>query len=523
MRGFEIMAKFYTTTAIDYVNGAPHIGHAYEKILTDVIYRHFTQRCEDTYFLTGTDEHGIKIQKTSAEKGISPKDFCDINAQKFKDAWKTLDIGYSQFIRTTDEQHEKVVQKIFKKLVDKGDIYKHSYKGLYCSGCEAFLNEKDLTEDGLCPDHLKKPEVVEEENYFFKLTKYKDAIIKHIKTHPDFIVPAFRANEVLNQLENIEDISVSRVNSNVSWGIPVLGDDSQVIYVWIDALSNYITAIGYDPEGSDGKFEKLWPADVQVIGKDILKFHSIYWPAILMALDLPLPKHILAHGWITIDEAKMSKSLGNVISPTAVLEAFNLDIPDPFRYYMASAAPCGKDGNYSDEDFKEKVNAHLANSMGNLLNRTLSMLVKYFDGDIKQEFLGKNELKEKALETVKDVKHHFDYFEVQEASQKIMELVDFVNKYVTDNAPWTLAKEGKTERCGEVLTNVLQVMTVVASLIYPYCPNIASAMAEQLGYDIKTKLDDITCETLISGHLIDKENIKPVFLRMDSELADKKK
>ena len=516
------MAKFYTTTAIDYVNGAPHIGHAYEKILTDVIFRHFTQRCEDAYMLTGTDEHGIKIQKTSAEKGISPKEFCDMNAKKFQEAWKALDIDYSQFIRTTDEQHEKVVQKIFKKLVEKGDIYKHSYTGLYCSGCEAFLSEKDLTEDGLCPDHQKKPEVVEEENYFFKLTKYKDAIIKHIKTNPDFIIPSFRANEVLNQLENIEDISVSRVNTNVSWGIPVLDDPSQVIYVWIDALSNYITAIGYDPDGSDEKFERLWPADVQVIGKDILKFHSIYWLAILMALDLPLPKHILAHGWITIDQTKMSKSLGNVISPTSVLEAFNLDIPDPFRYYMASAAPCGKDGNYSDEDFKEKVNAHLANSMGNLLNRTLSMLVKYFEGDIKPEFLGKNELAEKALETVKAVKHHFDYFEVQEAAQKIIELVDVTNKYVTDNAPWTLAKEGNMERCGVVLTNVLQVMTVIASLIYPYCPNIAKSMAEQLSYDLSVKLDDITCDSLKAGHLIDKENIKPVFLRMDSELADKK-
>lgn len=516
------MAKFYTTTAIDYVNGAPHIGHAYEKILTDVIFRHFTQRCEDAYFLTGTDEHGIKIQKTSAQNGVSPKEFCDMNAQKFKDSWKALGIDYSQFIRTTDEQHEKVVQKIFKKLVEKGDIYKHSYTGLYCSGCEAFLSEKDLTEDGLCPDHLKKPEVVEEENYFFKLTKYKDAIIKHIKTNPDFIVPAFRANEVLNQLENIEDISVSRVNSNVSWGIPVLDDPSQVIYVWIDALSNYITAIGYNPDGSSEKFEKLWPADVQVIGKDILKFHSIYWLAILMALDLPLPKHILAHGWITIDQTKMSKSLGNVISPTSVLEAFNLEIPDPLRYYMASAAPCGKDGNYSDEDFKEKVNAHLANSMGNLLNRTLSMLVKYFDGDIKLEFLGKNELADKAMETVKAVKHHFDYFEVQEAAQKIIELVDITNKYVTDNAPWTLAKEGQMDKCGEVLTNVLDIMCVISSLIYPFCPNIAQAMAEQLSYNLDTKFDEISCTNMKSGHLIDKENIKPVFLRMDSELADKK-
>ncbi len=515
------MDKFYTTTAIDYVNGAPHIGHAYEKILTDVIFRHYTQRCDNAFFLTGTDEHGIKIQKTAAERGITPKELCDQNAQQFKDAWKALDVNYNHFVRTTDDYHEKVVQKIFKKLVEKGDIYKHSYTGLYCSGCEAFLNEKDLTEDGLCPDHLKKPEVVSEENYFFKLSKYKDAIIKHIKQNPDFIVPTFRANEVLNQLENIEDISVSRAKSNVSWGIDVLDDKEQVIYVWIDALSNYITAIGYDPDGSSEQFNKLWPADVQVIGKDILKFHSIYWLAILMALDLPLPKHILAHGWITIDETKMSKSLGNVISPTTVIENFELPIPDAFRYYMASAAPCGKDGNYSDEDFKEKVNAHLANSMGNLLNRTLSMLVKYFDGDIKQEFKVETELSKQAEQTVKDVMHHFDYYEIQEAAQKIMQLVDSANKYITDSEPWALAKNGEMDKCGQVLTTVLDVMCIVSSLIYPYCPNIAKDMANQLSYDIGTKLQDLKTDNIKVGHLIDKANIHPVFLRLDSELADK--
>ncbi|MGN1152999.1 MAG: methionine--tRNA ligase [Candidatus Gastranaerophilaceae bacterium] len=515
------MEKFYTTTAIDYVNGAPHIGHAYEKILTDVIFRHFTQRCDNAFFLTGTDEHGIKIQKTAAERGITPKQLCDENAQMFKDSWKALDIEYNHFVRTTDESHETVVQKIFKKLVEKGDIYKHSYTGLYCSGCEAFLSEKDLTEDGLCPDHLKKPEVVSEENYFFKLSKYKDDIIKHIKQNPDFIVPAFRANEVLNQLENIEDISVSRTKSNVSWGIDVLDDPEQVIYVWIDALSNYITAIGYDPEGSSEQFNTLWPADVQVIGKDILKFHSIYWLAILMALELPLPKHILAHGWITIDETKMSKSLGNVISPTSVLENFELPIPDAFRYYMASAAPCGKDGNYSDEDFKEKVNAHLANSMGNLLNRTLSMLVKYFDGDIKPEFKVESELAELAKSTVKDVMHHFDYYEIQEAAQKIMVLVDSANKYITDSEPWALAKNGEMNKCGQVLTTVLDVMCIVASLIYPYCPNIAKDMAKQLNYNLNTKLNNIKTDNLPIGHLIDKTDIHPVFLRLDSELADK--
>lgn len=515
------MEKFYLTTAIDYVNGAPHIGHAYEKILTDIIARHYTQRCDDVYFLTGTDEHGIKIQKTAAEKGVTPKELCDENAQKFKDAWKALDINYTKFIRTTDEDHERIVQHIFDKLLKKGDIYKHSYEGLYCTGCECFLNPKDLTEDGLCPDHLKKPEIVKEENYFFKLTKYKDAIIKHIKEHPDFIVPSFRANEVINQLEDIQDISVSRAKSNVKWGIDVLGDDEQSIYVWIDALSNYITALGYDTENPSENFKKYWPCDVHVIGKDILKFHSIYWPAFLLALDLPLPKHIFAHGWITIDESKMSKSLGNVISPTSVLESFNLEHPDAFRYYMATSAPCGRDGNYSDDDFKEKVNAHLANSMGNLLNRTLSMLVKYFDGEVKEEFKGENPLVKKALGTVQIVKNHFDNFEIAEAGLEITALVDAANKYVQDNAPWTLAKEGKMTECGRVLTNVLDIMCIIASLIYPYCPNIAQDMAKQLSFELKTKLDDLTSDSIKCGKLISKEDIKPVFLRLDSELADK--
>ena len=513
------MERFYLTTAIDYVNGAPHIGHAYEKILTDVIARHYSQRCNDVFFLTGTDEHGIKIQKTAASQGLTPKELCDMNSQKFKDAWKALDIDYTKFIRTTDDYHEKAVQQIFDKLLKQGDIYKHSYEGLYCSGCECFLNPKDLTEDGLCPDHLKKPEVVSEENYFFKLTKYKDAIIKHIKEHPDFILPEFRANEVLNQLEDIQDISVSRAKSNVQWGIDVLGDEEQSIYVWIDALSNYITAIGYG-ENSD-EFKKYWPCDVHVIGKDILKFHSIYWPAFLMALELPLPKHIFAHGWITIDETKMSKSLGNVVSPTSVLESFNMEYPDAFRYYMATSAPCGRDGNYSDDDFKEKVNAHLANSMGNLLNRTLSMLVKYFDGEVKAEFKSENPLAKKALGTIQIVKNHFDNFEISEAGLEIISLVDATNKYVQDNAPWTLAKEEKMLECGQVLTNVLDIMCIIASLIYPYCPNIAQAMASQLSYDLKTKLDDLTADNIKIGKLIEKENIKPVFLRLDSELADK--
>lgn len=515
------MEKFYLTTAIDYVNGAPHIGHAYEKIVCDVIVRHFSQRCDDVYFLTGTDEHGIKIQKTAAEKGISPQQMCDEHAAKFQEAWKALDIAYNQNIRTTDESHKKIVQKIFQKLLEQGDIYKHSYTGLYCSGCECFLNPKDLTEEGFCPVHGKKPEEISEENYFFKLTKYKDAIAKHIKENQDFIVPSFRATEVLNQLENIEDISVSRSKANVSWGIPVLGDDEQVIYVWIDALSNYITALGFDTENPSEKFKKYWPVAHHVIGKDILKFHSIYWTGILMALGVELPKQLFVHGFININKEKMSKSTGNVISPSDILKAWELEIPDAFRYYLATAAASGKDGNYSDEDFKEKVNADLANNMGNLLNRTLSMLVKYFDGEVKPEFIGKSPIN--ALETVEKVKKHFDVYDIQEAATEIISLVNLTNKYVADNAPWTLAKEGKMTECGQVLVNVLEVMCVVSALIYPYCPNIAKAIAGQLKFNLNIKLDDLTAENIKVGKLISQEEIKPVFLRLDSEFADKSK
>lgn len=516
------MEKLYITTAIDYVNGAPHIGHAYEKIVTDVIARHFSQRCDDVYFLTGTDEHGVKIQKTAAEKGLTPKQMCDEHAAKFVGAWKELQVEYNQFIRTTDEAHKTTVQKIFKKLVNQGDIYKHSYTGLYCSGCESFLNPKDLTEEGQCPIHCKKPEEVSEENYFFKLTKYKDAIAKHIKDNPHFIVPSYRATEVLNQLENIEDISVSRAKSNVSWGIPVLGDEEQVIYVWIDALSNYITALGYDTENPSDKFKKYWPA-LHVIGKDILKFHSIYWGGILMALGIEMPKQLFVHGFININQAKMSKSLGNVISPVDILKTWELEIPDAFRYYMATAAPMGKDGNYSDEDFKEKVNADLANNMGNLLNRTLSMLVKYFDGEIKPEFKTDCELYSTAKETIAKVKSLFDNYEVQEAAFEIISLVNLTNKYVADNAPWGLAKEEKIIECGQILTHVLEIMCVVASLIYPYCPNIAKEIARQLKFDLSTKLDNMTLDNIKVGKLIEKDEIKPVFLRLDSEFADKGK
>ncbi len=518
--------KFYLTTAIDYVNGAPHIGHAYEKILSDVIIRHKRQLIDNAFMLTGTDEHGIKIQKTAQSRGITPKELCDENFSMFENAWKELEISYDKIIRTTDEQHKKVVKQIFKKLLENGDIYKHTYTGLYCSGCESFLNPKDLTEDGLCPDHMKKPEEITEENYFFKLTKYKDKIADYIKAHPDFILPSMRVNELLNQLENIEDISVSRTKESVQWGIGVEGDDTQTIYVWIDALSNYITAIGYDIENPSEQFKKLWPADVHVIGKDIIKFHSIYWIAILMSLGLPLPKTIFAHGWITIDQSKMSKSIGNVIAPKDVIEAFHLEKPDAFRYYMASAAPLGRDGNYSDEDFKEKVNADLANNIGNLLNRTLNMLVKYFDGELKEEFItDKNsKIAIQAENTKNQIIEAFNNYELAEAANMLVVFSDSVNKYVTETAPWTLAKEEKMTECGKVLYTVLEAMRHIAIMLYPYCPNISEDILKQLNEKIDFKYENLYWGGLKAGKITDKDKIKPVFLRLDSEFAkDKKK
>lgn len=518
------MEKFSITTAIDYVNGEPHIGHAYEKIFTDVIFRHYKKRVEEFYFLTGTDEHGIKIQKTAKSLGIEPKALCDKNAESFKETWNLLDIDFTKFIRTTDDDHKKTVQDIFEKLLRQGDIYKHKYTGLYCSGCECFLSDKDLNEEGNCPVHNKKPDTVSEENYFFKLTKYKERIIKHIENNPGFIKPSYRVREVLNQLENIEDISVSRAKTNVEWGIEVKSDPSQVIYVWIDALSNYITGLGYRVDGnSTENFRKFWPVNFHIIGKDILKFHSIYWLGILMALGVELPKSIYAHGWIMIDKSKMSKSTGNVISPKSVMKAFNLNEPDSLRYFMATAAVNGKDGNYSDDDFKEKVNADLANNLGNLLNRTLNMLVKYFDGEIKREFINE-EMNEQADKTIKDVLSLFDEMEPALAGAKIIELADEANKYINDKAPWSLAKEGKTEDCGKVLYTVLNLMAKVAVLIEPYCPNIASDMARQLKFDINIKFKDIKHNMLTTGKLITKDEIHPVFLRLDSEIAgDKKK
>lgn len=520
--------KFYITTAIDYVNGPPHIGHAYEKIATDVLARHFRQRGKNVYFLSGTDEHGIKIEKTAAEKGVNPKEFCDKTAAMFQDCWKLLEVDYDGFVRTTDPAHKKVVQHIFKTLVEKGDIYKSSYTGLYCNGCECFLSPRDLNEEGQCVNHLVKPVEVEEENYFFRLTKYKDAIIELIKNNPRFIMPDYRSNEVINQLKDIEDISVSRSKSSVTWGIPVPNDDSQVIYVWIDALSNYLTGAGY--LNDEEKFNKYWPASVHMIGKDILKFHSIYWIAILMAMELPLPETIFAHGWITVNEAKMGKSLGNVIRPAQILEEYNLLQPDVFRYFMMTTTQFGRDGNYSDEDFKSKVNSDIANNLGNLLNRTLNVLVKFFDGNIIPEIITSkedNQLATACEETVIKLNTAFDDYKINEAAESVIALVNSANKYINDQAPWTVAKNPENiNLCGNILYNVLETLRYASVLLYPFIPNLAQDIWNQLSLEgevSSVKIDELAWGGLKSGFVASKETITPIFLRLDSEIAGSEK
>ncbi len=523
------MKNFYITTAIDYVNAPPHIGHAYEKIAADVIFRHYKQRGIPCFFLTGTDEHGIKIEKTANEKGIDPQEFTDQISAKFIEEWELLNLDYTRFIRTTEKDHEKVVQHIFKTLVEKGDIYKASYTGLYCAGCENFLNERDIDENGLCPDHKTKPQEVQEENYFFKLSKYKDKIKDHILKNKRFIMPDYRANEVINQFKDVNDISVSRSKESVTWGIPVPGDDSQVIYVWIDALSNYITGIGY--LNNEELYKQFWPANVHMIGKDILKFHSMYWIAILMAMEIPLPETIYAHGWITVDETKMSKTLGNVIAPRDILRGYELENPDALRYFLMTTTSFGRDGNYSDEDFKNKVNADLANNMGNLLNRTLSMLVKFFDGNILPEAVTEiqgNQLAELTEKAKQLVVQKFDNYELSEAAEAVVGLVDNANKYINEQEPWTLAKdETKKIELAQLLYNVLETLRQVSVLIYPFIPNIAQDMWEQLRQEGRVSdvlLSDLVWGGLKVGKITSKENIKPVFLRLDSELAgDKKK
>ena len=477
------MAKkpYYITTAIAYTSGKPHIGNTYEIVLADSIARYKRFLGYDVRFQTGTDEHGQKIEEKAAEAGITPQEFVDQTAGEIKRIWDLMNTSYDKFIRTTDLDHEKQVQKIFKKLYDKGDIYKGEYEGMYCTPCESFFTSSQLI-DGKCPDCGRECQPAKEEAYFFKLSKYTDKLIQHINAHPEFIQPEARKNEMMNNflLPGLQDLCVSR--TSFKWGIPVDFDDKHVIYVWIDALTNYITGLGYNVDGnSDALFKKYWPADLHLIGKDILRFHTIYWPIMLMALDLPLPKQVFGHPWLIQSDGKMSKSKGNVIYADDLVEMFGVDA---VRYFLLHEMPFENDGVISWELIVERMNSDLANTLGNLVNRTISMSNKYFGGIVRNAEVEEpvdKELKKMALETPLKVTKAMEKLRVADAITEIFALFKRCNKYIDETMPWVLAKEEASyPRLETVLYNLVESITIGSVLLKSFMPETAEKILTQL-------------------------------------------
>ena len=473
--------KYYMTTAIAYTSGKPHIGNTYEIVLADSIARFKRQEGYDVYFQTGTDEHGQKIQIKAEEAGVTPKECVDNIAGKVKDIWDLMNSSYDRFVRTTDKDHEAQVAKIFKKLYDQGDIYKSAYEGLYCTPCESFWTESQLV-DGKCPDCGGEVQPAKEEAYFFKMSKYADRLIAHINAHPEFIQPVSRKNEMMNNflLPGLQDLCVSR--TSFSWGIPVDFDPKHVIYVWLDALSNYITKIGYDAEGnSSDLFKKNWPAELHLIGKDIIRFHTIYWPIFLMALDLPLPRQIFGHPWLLQGDGKMSKSKGNVLYADEMTEVFGVDA---VRYFLLHEMPFENDGVISWELVTERRNSDLANTLGNLVNRTISMSNKYFDGIVTNENVSEEvdeDLKRVVTGAVKTVTAKMDELRVADALTEIMNLFKRCNKYIDETTPWILAKEEASKpRLATVLYNLVESIAIGASLLKSFMPETSEKILSQL-------------------------------------------
>lgn len=508
---------YYITTAIAYTSGKPHIGNTYEIVLADSIARFKRFQGYDVFFQTGTDEHGQKIELKAAEAGITPKEYVDGIAGQIKDIWDLMNTSYDKFIRTTDSDHERQIQKIFKKLYDQGDIYKGTYEGMYCTPCESFFTSSQLV-NGKCPDCGREVQPAKEEAYFLRLSKYTDRLINHIKTHPEFIQPESRKNEMMNNflLPGLQDLCVSR--TSFKWGIPVDFDSKHVVYVWIDALSNYITGIGYDADGSSSKqFEKFWPADLHLIGKDILRFHTIYWPIMLMALDIPLPKQIFGHPWLLQGSAgdKMSKSRGNVLYADDLVKIFGVD---GVRYFVLHEMPFDNDGIISWELLVERINSELANTLGNLVNRTISMSNKYFDGIVRNSGVSEaidEELKSLALETPKKVAERMDKLKVAEAISDIFTLFKRCNKYIDETMPWVLAKEeDKKGRLETVLYNLVESICIGATLLKPFMPETADNILAQLNTRERTLEELSTYGLYVDGTKV-TDNPQILFARLD--------
>lgn len=477
--------KFYMTTAIAYTSGKPHIGNTYEIILADAIARYKRAEGYDVYFQTGTDEHGQKIQEKAEALGITPKEYVDKVAGDVKDIWDMVNSSYDNFVRTTDQDHEKCVKKIFKKLYDQGDIYKSSYEGLYCTPCESFWTESQLV-DGKCPDCGREVKPAKEEAYFFKMSKYADRLIEHINTHPEFIQPVSRKNEMMNNflLPGLQDLCVSRTSFN--WGIQVDFDPKHVVYVWLDALTNYITKIGYDPDGSSDLFNKNWPADLHLIGKDIVRFHTIYWPIFLMALDLPLPKQVFGHPWLLQGGDKMSKSKGNVIYADDMVCLFGVDAT---RYFVLHEMPFENDGIITWELIIERFNSDLANVLGNLVNRTVSMSNKYFGGVVRSTGVAEDvdaDLKSFVTGAKARVQDKMDKLRVADAITEVMAVFRRCNKYIDETTPWVLAKdEASKDRLAEVMYNLVESITIGASLLHSFLPETAEKIVAQLSTSLR--------------------------------------
>ncbi len=518
------MAKkpYYLTTAIAYTSGKPHIGNTYEVVLADSIVRFKRMQGFDVRFQTGTDEHGQKIELKAEEAGITPKEFVDNVSGEIKNIWDLMNTSYDKFIRTTDTDHEKQVQKIFKKLYEQGDIYKGHYEGMYCTPCESFFTSSQLV-DGKCPDCGRECQPAKEEAYFLKLSKYQDRLIKHINEHPEFIQPESRKNEMMNNflLPGLQDLCVSR--TSFKWGIPVDFDDKHVVYVWLDALSNYITGLGFDVDGNNGElYEKFWPADLHLIGKDILRFHTIYWPIMLMALDLPLPKQVFGHPWLLQGDGKMSKSKGNVLYADELVDFFGVDA---VRYFVLHEMPFENDGVITWELMVERLNSELANTLGNLVNRTISMSNKYFGGvvnnaDVKEEV--DNDLIRVTLETPDKVTAKMDKLRVADAISEIFTLFKRCNKYIDETMPWALAKEeDKKARLETVLYNLVESISIGASLLEPFMPETSAKILGQLHADKRELADMKEYGKYVSGtKVVEKPEI--LFARLDlKEVLDK--